>query len=79
VLTIAAAIYWLTGKSVNVYRSPVVSAVFELLWFPALIILFILPIVSLVYWVKEKFNSRSLNFYSLIIAVITILAIAILK
>jgi hypothetical protein len=35
--------------------------------------LFILPIISLILWVKEKFNLGSLYLYSILIVVATIL------
>ncbi|MFB9293808.1 hypothetical protein [Persicitalea jodogahamensis] len=75
ILTIAAAMFWILGKSFDVYRWPIVGAVFEILWLPSLIILFILPIVSLVYCFKEKFSLKSLNLYSMIIAIAALLTI----
>ena len=74
ILTIAAAMFWILSKSFNVYRWPVVGAIFEILWLPSLIILFILPIVSLVYWFKERFSLKSLNPYSILIALVVLLS-----
>lgn len=77
--TIAAGIFWIVGKSINVYSWPVVGAIFEILWLPSLIILFILPIISFVYWVNEKFNLKSFNLYSIILAVVAVLLIMLIK
>ena len=74
ILTIATAIFWIISKSFNVYRWSVIGAIFEILWFPGLIILFILPIVSLVFWAKEKFRLKSLNPYSILIALAVLLS-----
>lgn len=71
ILIIANALFWSLGKFINVYRFAVVGAIFELLWLPSLIGLFILPILSIIAWYKEKFDLRSLYFYSTIIAIIT--------
>ena len=78
-LTIAAAMFWILGKSINVYRWPLVGAIFEILWLPSLIILFILPIVSLLSWYKERFSLKSFNPYSIIIAIAALLLSICLK
>ena len=79
VLTIAAAIFLIISKSINVYSLPAVGAIFEILWFPSLLVLFILPIVALKFWVKEKFNPKSLNLYSIIIAILSVLSMIFFK
>lgn len=79
ILTIAAAIFWIIGKSINVYSSPVVGSIFEILWLPSLIILFILPIVSFIFLINEKFNFKSFNLYSIIIAIVVVLSMMLIK
>lgn len=79
ILTIAAAIFWIIGKSINVYSTPVVGAIFEILWLPSLIILYILPTVSLIFWINEKFNLKSLYLYSIIIAIAAVLSMMLIK
>jgi len=73
IFTIANALFWGLGKSINVYSLPVVGAIFEILWLPALIGLFILPILAIIFWFKDKFIFKSLNIYSIVIAVITVI------
>lgn len=77
--TIAATIYWIISKSFNVYRFAIGGAIFELLWLPSLFVLCILPLLSFYLWVKEKFNLRSLNFYSIILAFVAILAMMLIN
>jgi hypothetical protein len=64
---------WGLGRIINVYRFPVVGVIFEILWLPMLGIIFILPILSLIFWAKEKFNVRSYLLYSILIMVSAIL------
>lgn len=74
-LTIAAAIFWMLTKLIDPYSWAAVGAIFELLWLPTLGVLFILPIVSFIFWIKEKFRLKSFNFYSILIAVLAVTAI----
>jgi hypothetical protein len=66
-LSIIVLLFWGIGNSVNVYRVAVVGAIFEILWLPMIGLTLVLPIVSFIFWFKEKFAVRSLNFYSLLI------------
>lgn len=72
-LSIAVAIFWVLGKTMNVYHYNFVGAVFELLWLFAIVLLFGLPVISIIFWVKDKFNLKSLNLYSFLIMILTIL------
>jgi len=73
ILSVIVSGYWWMGQVINVYNSAFVGAIFEILWLPFLLILFVLPIISLILLMKEKFDVRSFNIYSIIISVITIL------
>ena len=73
ILSVIVSGYWWMGLVINVYNSALTGAIFEILWLPFLLILFVLPIISLILLVKEKFDVRSFNIYSIIISVITIL------
>ena len=72
-LTIIVAYYWFLGQVTDVYRFEVVGAVYEILWLPVLVMLFVLPVIALVLLIKEKRNIWSLNIYSLLIGVVTVL------
>jgi len=67
-LTIMVTLYWYLPLLINVYRFPIVGAIYEILWIFMLVGLFALPVVSFIFWSKNKFNLRSLYFYSLIIS-----------
>ena len=73
IMSILVSGFWWLGQVINVYRFDLVGAIYEILWLPVLAMLFILPIISLILWVKEKFNVGSLYLYSFLIIVATIL------
>ena len=72
-LTIAVTLYWILSLLINVYRFPIIGAIYEILWIFMIIALFVLPVFSFISWAKNRFDLRSLYFYSLIISVISIL------
>ena len=74
-LSIAIFTFWVLTKTINVYHFSFVGVIFEVLWLPILALTFVLPVMSIVYWWKEKFDLRSLNFYSVVLLIITIIAI----
>jgi hypothetical protein len=71
-VSIGAAVIWIFGRTTNVYQFAVVGAIFEILWLPLLGVGFILPVISFVLWVKDKFNFKSLHLYSFLILLFTI-------
>ena len=73
ILSVAVSIFWLLGFLVNVYKTPIVGAIFEILWLPLIALSICLPIISTISWIKEKFQFKSLYFYSIIITITTIL------
>lgn len=79
ILTLGAAIYFFIIKSINVYSSALGGIIYEILWLPSLIVLFILPVVSFIFWVREKFKLKSLNLCSIIVAVLVVLSIVLIK
>jgi len=72
ILSIIASGYWWLAKGINVYSNALVVAIFELLWLPVLGMLFLLPIIALIFLVKERVNLRSLYIYSILIGMATI-------
>ena len=74
-LSIIVSGYWWLGQVINVYSVALVGAIFEILWLPALVMLFVLPIISMILLLKEKVNVnvRSLYVYSILLGVATIL------
>jgi hypothetical protein len=74
-LSIFASVFWCLGQVINVYSFALLGAIFEILWLPMLASLLFLPIISVVLWVKEKFNIKSLYLYSIIIILIVAIAL----
>ena len=72
-LSIFVFAYWRIGHTINVYHFAVVGAIYEILWLFMLIGLFGLPIVALIFLIKEKFSFRSLYLYTIIIGGFNIL------
>lgn len=67
VLSFLVLVYWVIASSVDVYQYVVVGAIYELLWFPFLLLFFALPIINLVMFVKNKFSLKKLWLYALLI------------
>ncbi len=66
-MSIVASLFWGISQFINV-SAGITSFVFEILWLPMIVLIFVLPIISFIYLIKEKFNYRSLNMYSFIIS-----------
>jgi hypothetical protein len=73
IISIIAFLYWFIGRTIDVYRFALVGAVWELLWIFMIMIQFALPVISLVFLIKEQFSLTSLYLYTLIISVSSIL------
>jgi len=72
ILSIITVLFWLAGKSLNIYSIAFFGAVFELLWLPMIIAVFIGPVLSIILFVKDKYNPKSLAFYTAILQFITL-------
>jgi hypothetical protein len=79
VLSIIVSGFWWIGKSLSVYNIALVGAIFEFLWLPMLAMLLLLPILSLVFFIKEKPNPRSYYLISVFFVAATILSMAFTK
>ncbi len=74
-LSMVVAIFIFLSQVINVYQYPLVGGIFELLWLPVFSLLFILPILSFIFLLKEKFSLSSLYIYSFLINVMTVLCL----
>ncbi len=72
-LAILVAAFWILGSQINVYQVKIVGAIFEILWFPMLILFILLPLASIFYMVQNKFKFNNLYWLALIILVATFL------
>jgi len=70
ILSLVSLLYWVLASFIlNVYKIAFVGAVFELLWFPMILLLVILPILSFIQLAKLKFKPNSIPFFSLLISI----------
>ncbi len=72
ILSIVTILYWLTAKSSNVYNNAFIGAVFELLWLPMIVSVFIGPVFSIILFVKDKYNPGSLAIYATVLQVVAL-------
>jgi hypothetical protein len=79
ILSILSSGFWCFGQLLNVYRFTLVGVLYEILWLPALGILCLMPLFSLLFLVKEKGSIKSLYIYSILISVATILSMVFVK
>ncbi len=59
--------YWILGNTFDVYTYAITGAIFEMLWILMVPMLFIVPIVSLIAAIMNKFRKSYLYFISIVI------------
>ena len=74
-LSALVLIYWVLVNSIDVYQYIVVGAIYEILWLPFLVLLYTLPILNIVMFVKNKFSLKKIWPYALLINGLTVLYI----
>jgi hypothetical protein len=72
-LSIIVSAVWVLGSTINIYQWAVVGAIFEMLWLPVLALIPTLAVISIIFWIKDKLNFRSLNLYSFLIILLTLM------
>jgi len=72
ILSIITILYWLTARSLNVYNNAFIGAVFELLWLPMIVSVFIWPVFSIILFVKDKYNLGSLALYAIVLKAVAL-------
>jgi len=72
VFTLLVAAYWFTSQSENINSNAFVGASYEVLSIPMVLLMFLLPIYSLIRWFTLKFDWRSLWLYSGIVGAGTV-------
>jgi len=73
ILSLACSAFWITSNYVNIYRYAMVGAIFEMLWLPMLALIFLLPLLCLIFMIKEKKYFQSYYLFTLILIGITML------
>ena len=72
-LSILILSYWLLCKTIDVYKYTILGVLSEILWFPMIAMLFLLPIINTYAIFKNK-NSLFL-YFNLALNIITILIV----
>ena len=65
--------YWLLCKTIDVYKYTIIGVLSEILWFPMIAMLFLLPIINTYSIFKSK-NSL-IHYFNLALNLITILIV----
>jgi hypothetical protein len=71
--TLLSLSYWLLCKTIDVYKYTIIGVLSEILWFPMIAMLFLLPIINTYAIFKNK-NSLFL-YFNLALNIITILIV----
>ena len=71
--TLIVSIFWISIQFIDVYRYPVAGAIYELVWIGMVVLLLGLPVFSFISWHRNRFDLRSLYFYSFLISLASIL------
>lgn len=69
-LSISILLYWLLCNTIDVYRYAILGVFYEIIWFPMLVMLFVLPIINTYSMVKTK--NILIHYFSLLLNIITL-------
>lgn len=72
VVTLIVSLFFVSGKYVDFYRFKVTGALFELLWLPFLIMLFLIPAYSLYMVIRKETTGKTWFVISLVVSLATI-------
>ncbi len=72
VITLVVSLFIVSGKLVDYYRFKVSGALFEIMWLPFLIVLFLIPVYSIYMIIKKDAPGKPLYAISLVISAATI-------
>jgi hypothetical protein len=62
--------FWIVANTTDVYALPFTGAVFEILWLPVILMGFAIPVISIMYWYREKLRISSFFFYLAIFSIL---------
>jgi len=69
----------MAGWFFNVYRYAIVGVVYEILWLPMLLLLFLIPVLAILSLIRQKALFGSLSFYAGLLIVINFALLLLLK
>ncbi len=62
IFTGITGIYWIVANATNIYDVKFVGVVYEILWLPMILLLFLLPVLHSIYFYKFGLNNKILMF-----------------
>lgn len=68
--------YWLLDKIINVYAITIVGVIYEILWLPMVVLLFIAPVYNL--YVIISSHNKVANYLILLVNFVTLLLVFLL-
>jgi hypothetical protein len=72
-LSISMLLYWLLCKTIDVYKYTILGVLSEILWFPMIAMLFLLPIINTYAIFKNKISL--VHYFNLALNIISILIV----
>ena len=73
VLSISMLLFWLLSKTIDVYQITFLGVLYEIIWLPMLVMLFVLPIINT--YTLFKIKNSLMSYFSLAINIITIVIV----
>lgn len=73
VLSISMLLFWLLSKTIDVYQITFLGVLYEIIWLPMLVMLFVLPIINI--YSLFKIKNSLMSYFSLALNIITIVIV----
>jgi hypothetical protein len=65
--------FWILANQINVYENKFVGIIYEILWLPFLLLVFVLPVLTTVLIISRKLIASKILFLALAIQVLLVL------
>ena len=65
--------FWILANQINVYENKFVGIIYEILWLPYLLLVFVLPVLTTVLIISRKLIASKILFLALAIQVLLVL------
>jgi len=72
-LSISMLLFWLLSKTIDVYQITFLGVLYEIIWLPMLVMLFVLPIINT--YSLFKIKNSLMSYFSLALNIITIVIV----
>jgi hypothetical protein len=79
IISVFCCLFWITAQVIDMYAVKIAGILFELLSLPTLIAGFVLFLISIVKWVKEKCRLNSFYLKIICLYLLTILIIVLIQ